>query len=88
MYRLLNCKERDTGRVMLDEDVEFDQCPLSETIQETLREFCETLVERIGCEKRESADGGGAERGASTAALLGALDEDEPQSWVDQLAHM
>ena len=99
MFRLLNCKTRELGRLMLDEDVEFDQCPLSETLQEQLREYCTILVERIGCtQSGDGGDGGGGSGSGGDGdslssatkrlALTSGGGDEEAQSWVDQLAHM
>uniref|UniRef100_A0AC34QR18 Ryanodine receptor n=1 Tax=Panagrolaimus sp. JU765 TaxID=591449 RepID=A0AC34QR18_9BILA len=76
MFRLLNCKTKeDTSNMMLDEEVEVDQCPMSEVLQEQLRDFCTTLVAKIGCKQEEE----------ETSTDI--IDQDE-ESWVDKLAHL
>ncbi|KAI6242082.1 Ryanodine receptor 1 [Aphelenchoides fujianensis] len=68
---------------MLDDDVEYDQCPMSESLQESLREFCSMLVERIGCKTEEEEE----KQERANNELIGIDDEGEA-SWVDKLAHM
>uniref|UniRef100_A0A1I7RX29 MIR domain-containing protein n=1 Tax=Bursaphelenchus xylophilus TaxID=6326 RepID=A0A1I7RX29_BURXY len=78
MFRLLNCKIKEEKTTpLLDEDVEYDQCPMSDQLQEQLREFCSLLVERIGCGKAEEA---------SPKAIAAAKEDDN--SWVDNLAQL
>lgn len=81
MFRLLNCKIKETGPMMLDDDVEYDQCPMSETLQDQLRDFCSMLVDRIGNKKEEDAE----KRAITTNELV---EMDEEKSWVDSLAHL
>ncbi|KAI6237110.1 hypothetical protein M3Y95_00230500 [Aphelenchoides besseyi] len=82
MYRLLKCKNSETGPVLLDEEVEYDQCPMSESLQEQLREFCSILVNGIGCKSVDE------EQERTAADELIGIDEDVEASWVDKLAHM
>ncbi|KAK6049513.1 hypothetical protein COOONC_12982 [Cooperia oncophora] len=49
MFRLLKCKvEKEEKEVLLEDEVEYDQCPMAEHLQEQLRDYCALLVERIG----------------------------------------
>lgn len=78
MYRLLTCKvKEDRTNMLMDEDVEYDQCPLSESLQDQLRQFCEVLVQKIGCRESEEGD-----RSAEVIEL------EEENSWVDNLAQL
>ena len=77
MFRLLNCKTKeDNSNMLLDEEVEYDQCPMADVLQEQLRDFCGALVERIGNQQEEE------ER---TTEIV---DIEEENSWVDKLAHL
>ncbi|CAJ0957143.1 unnamed protein product, partial [Mesorhabditis belari] len=76
MFRLLKCKVREEKEALLDDEVEYDQCPMSETLQEQLREFCELLVSKIGNTAEETPGDG--------LALI----EAEESSWVDSLARL
>lgn len=81
MFRLLNCKIKETGPMMLDDDVEYDQCPMSETLQDQLRDFCAMLVERIGNKKEDEIN-------ANAIATNELIEIDEERSWVDNLAYL
>ena len=81
MFRLLNCKIKETGPMLLDEDVEYDQCPMSETLQDQLRDFCSMLVERIGNAKEDDSD-------KHALASNDLIEMDEERSWVDNLAYL
>ncbi|KJH53391.1 hypothetical protein DICVIV_00329 [Dictyocaulus viviparus] len=55
LYDKLNFdKYKCTGKVkeekedFLDDEVEYDQCPMAESLQEQLRDFCSLLVAKIG----------------------------------------
>ncbi|UMM36210.1 hypothetical protein L5515_008471 [Caenorhabditis briggsae] len=77
MFRLLMCKvkeERDPE--FMEEDADVDQCPMAESLQQQLRDFCELLVGKIG----------NAKEGESEDQL--ALIESEEGSWVDSFARI
>ncbi|CAB3399073.1 unnamed protein product [Caenorhabditis bovis] len=77
MFRLLMCKvkeERDP--TYNDDDADVDQCPMAESLQQQLRDFCEILVGKIGNVNEESVD--------EQLALI----ESEEGSWVDSLARI
>jgi hypothetical protein len=80
MFRLLNCKVKETGPLMLDDDVEYDQCPMSESLQEQLRDFCSMLVERIGNKKDDEIE--------TPNAKAELIEIDDERSWVDSLAYL
>ncbi|KHN75295.1 Ryanodine receptor 44F [Toxocara canis] len=78
MFRLLKCKvaaDNSVG-IIMDDDVEFDQCPMDESLQEQLREFCSLLVSKIGCAQEE----------INTDLDLIPLEDEN--SWVDNLAQL
>uniref|UniRef100_A0A9J2Q184 Uncharacterized protein n=1 Tax=Ascaris lumbricoides TaxID=6252 RepID=A0A9J2Q184_ASCLU len=78
MFRLLKCKavaDNSVG-IMLDDDVECDQCPMDETLQERLREFCSLLVSKIRCTQEE------------TDESVEVIPFEEENSWVDNLAQL
>ncbi|KAM3723537.1 Ryanodine receptor [Dirofilaria immitis] len=79
MFRLMKCKAivDDNAGMMLDDEAEYDQCPMDETLQQQLREFCSLLVGKIGCIKNE---------GRNEFSELIVLEE--ANSWVDQLAQL
>ncbi|EPB70936.1 hypothetical protein ANCCEY_09971 [Ancylostoma ceylanicum] len=76
MFRLLKCKVKDEKEDFLEDDVEYDQCPMAENLQEQLRDFCAMLVEKIG----NTDDNEDEERQG--------LIEAEEGSWVDSLARL
>ncbi|KIH62211.1 RIH domain protein [Ancylostoma duodenale] len=76
MFRLLKCKVKDEKEDFLEDDVEYDQCPMAENLQDQLRDFCAMLVEKIG-NNDENED---EERQG--------LIEAEEGSWVDSLARL
>ncbi|TKR86982.1 hypothetical protein L596_011471 [Steinernema carpocapsae] len=77
MFRLLQCKMKEEKEgFLIDDDVEYDQCPMAENLQEQLRDFCALLVERIGC-NREEVDFSGE-----------IIDLEDEGSWVDNLAQL
>ncbi|CAJ0581879.1 unnamed protein product, partial [Mesorhabditis spiculigera] len=76
MFRLLKCKVKEEKEALLDDEVEYDQCPMSENLQDQLREFCELLVSKIGNADEEAA--------GEELALI----EAEDGSWVDSLARV
>lgn len=83
MFRLLSCKvKEDRANMLLDDDVEMDQCPMAESLQEQLREFCAILVENLGSKSDEDQNSN-----SKRAAITGELEE-EGSSWVDSLAHL
>ncbi|EJW81198.1 hypothetical protein WUBG_07893 [Wuchereria bancrofti] len=67
----------DSIGIMLDDETEYDQCPMNETLQQQLREFCSLLVGRVGCAKNEERNK------LSELVIL-----EEANSWVDQLAQL
>ncbi|KAK6101668.1 RIH domain family protein [Brugia pahangi] len=79
MFRLMKCKAvpDDSIGIMLDDETEYDQCPMNETLQQQLREFCSLLVGRVGCVKSEERNK------LSELVIL-----EEANSWVDQLAQL
>uniref|UniRef100_A0A915DIR8 B30.2/SPRY domain-containing protein n=1 Tax=Ditylenchus dipsaci TaxID=166011 RepID=A0A915DIR8_9BILA len=84
MFRLLSCKiKEDKTSMLLDDDVEIDQCPMSESLQDHLRDFCTTLVEKLGCRKGVEDSSNPLETKKVTINEL-----DEERSWVDSLAHL
>lgn len=79
MYRLLSCKKKeDKEGMMLDDDVEYDQCPMADSLQEQLRDFCSLLVNKCGCNDVEE----------DVSKIEEIIDMDEETSWVDSLAHL
>ncbi|KHJ88239.1 hypothetical protein OESDEN_11971 [Oesophagostomum dentatum] len=76
MFRLLKCKVKEEEATILDDDVEYDQCPMAENLQQQLRDFCALLVEKIGNEDEVNDE----ERQD--------LIETEDGSWVDSLARL
>uniref|UniRef100_A0A914BY34 Uncharacterized protein n=1 Tax=Acrobeloides nanus TaxID=290746 RepID=A0A914BY34_9BILA len=77
MFRLLKCKIKDDGSdVLLDEEVEYDQCPMSESLQETMRDFCAMVVTKVGNKVQEEDKAGKI------------IDVEEESSWVDSLAQL
>ncbi|WKY02530.1 hypothetical protein Q1695_016085 [Nippostrongylus brasiliensis] len=76
MFRLLKCKEKDEKEEFLEDEVEYDQCPMAEVLQEQLRDFCAMLVQKIGNDE----ENGEEERQN--------LIETEEGSWVDSLARL
>ncbi|PIO53748.1 hypothetical protein TELCIR_24905, partial [Teladorsagia circumcincta] len=40
--------EKEEKEVLLEDEVEYDQCPMAEHLQEQLRDYCAILVEKIG----------------------------------------
>lgn len=78
MFRLLSCKiKEERANILLDEEVEDNQCPTSDTLQEQLRDFCAILVEKL-MGKKESIE---------VDTPLNAIKElEEERSWVDHLA--
>ncbi len=79
MFRLLKCKVKDIKEETLEEDVEYDQCPMSDVLQQQLRDFCLLLVEKIGCVQPEKE---------AETQLSNLLHGEEPNSWVDSLAQL
>ncbi|VDK67237.1 unnamed protein product [Onchocerca ochengi] len=79
MFRLMKCKavSDDSVGIMLDDETEYDQCPMDEKLQQQLREFCSLLVSKIGCIKNEERNE------LSELEVL-----EEANSWVDQLAQL
>uniref|UniRef100_A0A1I7Z2U2 B30.2/SPRY domain-containing protein n=1 Tax=Steinernema glaseri TaxID=37863 RepID=A0A1I7Z2U2_9BILA len=77
MFRLLQCKvKEEKSGYLMDDDVEYDQCPMAENLQEQLRDFCALLVEKLGCN-------------AETIDLSDEIiDLEDESSWVDSLAHL
>ncbi|CAI4225083.1 unnamed protein product [Auanema sp. JU1783] len=76
MFRLLQCKVKEEKEDPLDDEVEYDQCPMADSLQQQLRDFCDMLVQRIGnsdCIESEEQ-----------LALI----ESEESSWVDSLARL
>uniref|UniRef100_A0A0N4ZPH7 Ryanodine receptor 44F n=1 Tax=Parastrongyloides trichosuri TaxID=131310 RepID=A0A0N4ZPH7_PARTI len=79
MYRLLGCKKKeDKEGMLLDDDVEYDQCPMADTLQDQLRDFCNLLVTKCGCNDVEE----------DVSKIEEIIDMDEETSWVDSLAHL
>ncbi|KAK0411652.1 hypothetical protein QR680_005766 [Steinernema hermaphroditum] len=77
MFRLLQCKvKEEKSGYLMDDEVEYDQCPMAENLQEQLRDFCALLVDKIGC-NREEIDFSGE-----------IIDLEDESSWVDSLAHL
>ncbi|XGW02944.1 hypothetical protein V3C99_014731 [Haemonchus contortus] len=77
MFRLLKCKvEKEEKEVLFEDEVEYDQCPMAENLQEQLRDYCAMLVEKIG-----NTDEPDEEERQS-------LIETEDGSWVDSLARL
>ncbi|CAG9530378.1 unnamed protein product [Cercopithifilaria johnstoni] len=78
MFRLVKCKAvpDDSVGIMLDDDTEYDHCPMDETLQQQLKEFCSLLVSKVGCTKND-------ENKLSELIVL-----EEANSWVDQLAQL
>ncbi|KAE9549703.1 hypothetical protein FO519_007091 [Halicephalobus sp. NKZ332] len=77
MFRLLNCKNKEEhSNDLLDEEVEYDQCPMSDNLQDQLRDFCSILVEKIGNQQEEEEK------------TMEIVDMEEENSWVDKLAHL
>uniref|UniRef100_A0A914X500 RIH domain-containing protein n=1 Tax=Plectus sambesii TaxID=2011161 RepID=A0A914X500_9BILA len=78
MFRLLKCKARDDKDTMLlDDDVEYEQCPMADSLQEQLRDFCALVVSKVGC-KEEEVD----------VTVVDSIQIDDESSWVDSLAHL
>ncbi|KAK6754198.1 hypothetical protein RB195_013289 [Necator americanus] len=76
MFRLLKCRVKEEKEDILEDDVEYDQCPMAENLQEQLRDFCAMLVAKIGNEDDcDDEDRQG-------------LIEAEDGSWVDSLARL
>lgn len=78
MFRLLSCKvKEDRANILMDEEVEDDQCPTSDALQEQLRDFCVLLVEKLLGKKEDDV----------LDTSLNAIKElEEEKSWVDNLA--
>uniref|UniRef100_A0A915B3X3 Ryanodine receptor n=2 Tax=Parascaris TaxID=6254 RepID=A0A915B3X3_PARUN len=78
MFRLIKCKAVADNSVgmMLDDDVEYDQCPMDETLQERLREFCSLLVSKVRCTQKETDEN------------VEVIPFEEENSWVDNLAQL
>jgi ryanodine receptor 2 len=77
MFRLLKCKIKDDGSdVLLDDEVEYDRCPMSESLQETLRDFCAMVVAKVGNKVQEEDRAGEM------------INAEEESSWVDSLAQL
>uniref|UniRef100_A0A8R1HP75 Ryanodine receptor n=2 Tax=Caenorhabditis japonica TaxID=281687 RepID=A0A8R1HP75_CAEJA len=77
MFRLLMCKvkeEKDPD--FMEEDADVDQCPMAETLQQQLRDFCNLLVGKIGNAKEDASE--------EQLALI----ESEEASWVDSFARL
>ncbi|EJD76290.1 ryanodine Receptor TM 4-6 family protein [Loa loa] len=79
MFRLMKCKAvpDDNVGIMLDDETEYDQCPMDEALQQQLREFCSLLVNKAGCAKNEESN-----------ELSELIVLEETNSWVDQLAQL
>ncbi|GMR59737.1 hypothetical protein PMAYCL1PPCAC_29932, partial [Pristionchus mayeri] len=75
MFRLLQCKKKEENSTMLDDDVEYDACPMHETLQENLRDFCKLLTQRIGCKDEEEEE-------------EAVMEFEDGSSWVDKLARL
>uniref|UniRef100_A0A1I7XMG4 B30.2/SPRY domain-containing protein n=1 Tax=Heterorhabditis bacteriophora TaxID=37862 RepID=A0A1I7XMG4_HETBA len=43
-----NIQVKDEKEDLLDDEVEYDQCPMAENLQQQLRDFCGMLVRKIG----------------------------------------
>lgn len=87
--------KEDKAAILLDDEVEDDQCPMADTLQERLREFCATIVEKLRCRKADTENGGenndNKDLTSSPRRLLEIRDaavEEEPTSWVDSLARL
>ncbi|EGT37287.1 hypothetical protein CAEBREN_31615 [Caenorhabditis brenneri] len=77
MFRLLMCKmKEEKDPELMEEDADVDQCPMAESLQQQLRDFCELLVGKIGNSKE-----------GDTEEQL-ALIESEEGSWVDSFARI
>uniref|UniRef100_A0A0N5AR96 Ryanodine receptor n=1 Tax=Syphacia muris TaxID=451379 RepID=A0A0N5AR96_9BILA len=75
MFRLLKCRAVDVNdSILIDDDVEYDQCPMAEELQENLREFCQLLVDKLGCNKEKEEE----------IADLVCIEDDN--SWLDMIA--
>ncbi|KAL4003146.1 RIH domain family protein [Acanthocheilonema viteae] len=79
MFRLVKCKAvpDDSIGIMLDDDTEYDQCPMDEALQQQLKEFCSLLISKVGCKKNDETD-----------KLSELVVMEEANSWVDQLAQL
>lgn len=77
MYRLLQCKQKEEKEDLLEDEVENDQCPMADHLQQNLRDFCELLVQRIG-------NKGATEEELEQLALI----ETDDGSWVDTVARL
>ncbi|KAJ1347271.1 hypothetical protein KIN20_002292 [Parelaphostrongylus tenuis] len=76
MFRLLKCKVKEEKEDFLEDEVEYDQCPMAENLQEQLRDYCALLVAKVGNE-RDYYD-------EESENLIKA----EEGSWVDALARL
>ncbi|GMS80971.1 hypothetical protein PENTCL1PPCAC_3146, partial [Pristionchus entomophagus] len=76
MFRLLQCKKKEEKETLLDDDVEYDACPMHETLQENLRDFCKLLTQRIGCKDAEEEE------------EEAVMELEDGSSWVDKLARL
>lgn len=75
MFRLLNCKiKEDETAIVLDDEIEDDHCPMSEHLQEQLRDFCDMLVDKLSIVKKTNNE------------IELENSNDEQNSWVDNLA--
>uniref|UniRef100_A0A914Z1U8 RIH domain-containing protein n=1 Tax=Panagrolaimus superbus TaxID=310955 RepID=A0A914Z1U8_9BILA len=84
MFRLLNCKTKeDRTNMLMDDDVEYDQCPMSESLQDQLRDYCGIIVEKLGCQSEPTA----VDKVLPFDSLIGIDPEEEP-SWVDNFARL
>uniref|UniRef100_A0AC34GFB5 Uncharacterized protein n=1 Tax=Panagrolaimus sp. ES5 TaxID=591445 RepID=A0AC34GFB5_9BILA len=84
MFRLLNCKTKeDRTNMLMDDDVEYDQCPMSESLQDQLRDYCAIIVEKVGCQIEPAAN----DKVVAVDSLIGIDPEEEP-SWVDNFARL
>lgn len=77
MFRLLKCKVNDERSTMIldDEEATYDACPMSDSLQEQLRDFCAMVVAKIGNNGVEDEKGD-------------TIDIEEESSWVDSLAQL
>jgi hypothetical protein len=90
MYRLLNCKvKEDRSRMMLDDEADEDQCPTSEHLQERLRQFCQTLVAKVGRRKSaEECQDSNKQLASEPWTEVPEEEDEEELSWVDKLAQL
>lgn len=85
MFRLLSCKiKEDKSAILLDDEIEDDHCPMSESLQDQLRDFCEMLVDKLCCAKKSEKNE--LIKVFNNQAELKNCDE-EQTSWVDNLAN-